>query len=69
MPLEVRIDAGLCMGAGECISSAPSVFRWNSSRTQAEVGSYGPQDADLVREAVERCPNFAISAVETEARA
>jgi ferredoxin len=53
-------------GAGECISGAPSVFYWNSSKTQAEVGTCGPEDADLVREAVQCCPNFAISVVETE---
>ena len=66
MPLNVRVDAGLCMGAGECIAGAPSLFHWNDSKTQAEVGTCDAEDEDLVRAVLQSCPNFAISVVENE---
>jgi ferredoxin len=66
MPIEVQIDSGMCMGAGECIALVPSVFHWGSSKTQAEATVPGPADTEVVYEAAQSCPNFAITVVETD---
>jgi ferredoxin len=61
VPIEVTIDYGLCMGAGECIACAPAIFEWSADKTQARVAVAKTDDEEIVREAALRCPNFAVS--------
>jgi len=61
MPIRVRIDRHKCIGAGNCITIAPTAFDWL-------VGDFGKADlvdADsveeaLLREAALACPTAAI---------
>jgi ferredoxin len=58
----VIADAGACIGAGNCVSSAPDVFDQDQEGTvvvrQAEVTG---EQAALAEDAAENCPAFAIT--------
>jgi ferredoxin len=58
----VIADAGACIGAGNCVSSAPGVFDQDQEGIvvvrQAEVTG---EQAALAEDAAENCPAFAIT--------
>jgi ferredoxin len=58
----VIADAEVCIGAGNCVSSAPAVFDQDQEGTvvvkQAEVTG---EQAALAADAADNCPAFAIT--------
>jgi class 3 adenylate cyclase len=61
MTLRVRVDRHKCIGAGNCISLAPTVFDWlKGDAGKAEVLDPESVDDDLLREAAFACPTWAI---------
>jgi ferredoxin len=60
--VQIRIDRDLCMGAGECVSTAPAVFVLDGDGKSA-VLSFTDADEKAVRAAAHGCPNFAIRLV------
>jgi len=60
MTLEIRIDAGACMGARECSFWAPGVFDNDENNTAFVVDPEAAPE-DKVVEAAQHCPNFAIA--------
>jgi ferredoxin len=64
--MRVAADREVCIGSGNCVMSAPTVFDQDE-----EVGlvvllaaDVAAEDADAVRTAVDRCPSGALRAVE-----
>jgi ferredoxin len=58
--LEIAIDEGLCMGAGECVYHAPGTFAFDE-RGRSHVVAVDGDHEDVVVRAAMSCPNFAIS--------
>lgn len=58
----VIADAEVCIGAGNCVSSAPAIFDLDEEGSvvvrQAEVTG---DQAVLAEEAADNCPSFAIT--------
>jgi ferredoxin len=62
--MKVQVDRDLCIGAGNCIAAAPTVFKLDAEK-QAVVIDSNSVDAKTLLEAAESCPVNAI-AVEDE---
>jgi class 3 adenylate cyclase len=61
MTLRVRVDRHKCIGAGNCVTIAPTVFDWlKGDLGKAEVLDPDSVDDELLREAVFACPTGAI---------
>ena len=61
MPLVVRVDRHKCIGAGNCITIAPTAFDWlKGDFGKADVIDPESVDDELVREAAFACPTAAI---------
>lgn len=61
MTLKVRVDRHKCIGAGNCISIAPTVFDWlKGDSGKAEVLDPDSVDDELLREAAFACPTWAV---------
>jgi class 3 adenylate cyclase len=61
MPLLVRVDRHKCIGAGNCITLAPTAFDWlKGDFGKADVVDADSVDDDLLREAAFACPTAAI---------
>jgi class 3 adenylate cyclase len=61
MTLRVRVDRHKCIGAGNCITIAPTAFDWLRGDTgKAEVQDPDSVDDELLREATFACPTGAI---------
>jgi class 3 adenylate cyclase len=61
MTLRVRVDRHKCIGAGNCITIAPTAFDWHSGDFgKAEVLDPDSVDDELLREAAFACPTGAI---------
>jgi class 3 adenylate cyclase len=61
MTLRVRVDRHKCIGAGNCISLAPTVFDWLKGDTgKAEIVDPESVDDELLREAAFACPTWAV---------
>jgi ferredoxin len=58
--LEVTVDAGACMGAGECSFHAPGVFDHDDAGIAFVVDANAAPEETVVQ-AARCCPNFAIS--------
>jgi class 3 adenylate cyclase len=57
----VRIDRHRCIGAGNCITLAPTAFDWlKGDFGKADVADPSSVDEELLREAVLSCPTQAI---------
>lgn len=65
--LRARVDRHRCIGAGNCISIAPTAFDWHPRQTgKAEVGDVSSVSEEMVREAAMSCPTQAIELEEVE---
>jgi ferredoxin len=61
--MRVIADLELCIGAGVCVLTAPGVFDQSADdgSVRLRVGTVSGTDAQLARQAVERCPAAALS--------
>ena len=67
MPLKARVDRHRCIGAGTCITIAPTAFDWHEGEfLKAGVVDASSVEDELVREAALACPTGAISVEEVE---
>src|SRR5438067_6212646 len=67
MTLQLRVDRHRCVGAGTCITIAPTAFDWYKGEfAKADVVDPSTVEEDLLREAVLACPTGAISVEEVE---
>ena len=57
--MKVRVDRDLCIGAGNCVALAPTVFALDESN-KAVVLDPATADDDTLIEAAESCPENAI---------
>ena len=57
--MKVRVDRDLCLGAGNCVAIAPTVFEFDAER-KAIVLDPSSVDDDTLMEAAESCPFDAI---------
>ncbi len=61
MTLQVRIDRPRCIGAGNCVAIAPTVFDWlEGNLFKADVLDVDSVDDEMLREAASACPTLAI---------
>jgi len=57
--VKVRIDRDLCLGVGNCVAIAPTVFKLDNEN-KAVVLTPSSVDNDKLLEAAESCPENAI---------
>jgi len=57
--LQVRVDRDLCIGVGNCVAFAPTVFKLDEEN-KAVVLDPSSVDDDTLLEAAESCPEQAI---------
>src|SRR5919204_2271764 len=67
MAVRGRVDRHRCIGAGTCITIAPTAFDWHEGDfAKADVIDAASVDAELLREAALACPTAAITVEEVE---
>jgi ferredoxin len=60
--MRITADSTRCVGAGQCVLSAPDVFDQDDDALVVVVGvAPGEDELELVRDAVDRCPSQAIT--------
>src|SRR6266511_4825500 len=65
--LRARVDRHRCIGAGNCITIAPTAFDWHEGDfSKADVVDPGSVEDDMLREAALACPTLAIVIEEVE---
>ena len=57
--MKVRVDRDLCLGVGNCVAIAPTVFKLDNGN-KAVVLTPSSVDNDMLLEAAESCPENAI---------
>ncbi len=57
--MKVRIDRNLCIGLGNCVAVAPTVFKLDKSN-KAVVIKQESVDEDTLMSAAESCPENAV---------
>ena len=57
--MKVRVDRELCIGVGNCVAIAPTVFELDDEN-KAVVADPGSVDKQTLMEAAESCPQDAI---------
>lgn len=57
--MKVRVDKELCIGIGNCVAVAPTVFELNEEN-KANVLNSNSVDDSAILEAAESCPQNAI---------
>ena len=57
--MKVRVDSDLCIGVGNCVAFAPTVFAFDEEN-KAVVLDPSSVDDDTLLEAAESCPENAI---------
>ncbi len=57
--MKVRIDRNLCIGLGNCVAVAPTVFKLDKSN-KAVVIKQESVDEDMLMSAAESCPENAV---------
>ena len=63
MALRVSVDRPVCVGAGNCITIAPTVFDWlKGDFAKVDVVDVDSVDEEVLREAALACPTLAIMA-------
>lgn len=61
MAVRVIIDRRRCIGAGTCVTLAPSAFRWRQGEfRKPELLDETTVDEDVLREVAAACPTQAI---------
>lgn len=60
--LQIIVDRGRCMGAGECVHVAPASFRLDETVTSTVIDPPGDDEPALLDAALS-CPNSAITIV------
>ena len=67
MPLKARVDRHRCIGAGTCITIAPTAFDWHEG-DYAKAGVVDPASVEdeVLREAALACPTGAITIEDVE---
>jgi class 3 adenylate cyclase len=66
--LRARVDRHRCIGAGNCITIAPTAFDWlKGDLLKADVVDTESVEAELLRDAAMSCPTDAIEIEEVEA--
>ena len=63
--MKVRVDRDLCIGVGNCVALAPTVFALNADN-KAVVLDPSSVDDDTLLEAAESCPENAITVEDDE---
>jgi class 3 adenylate cyclase len=67
MALKARVDRHRCIGAGTCITIAPTAFDWHEGDfAKADIMDAASVEEDLLREAALACPTGAIVVEEVE---
>jgi ferredoxin len=61
LPYRIDIDLLTCVGFGECMKTAPGVFRLDEFMNQSTVVNAEGADDDTLLQAAEACPVSAIS--------
>jgi len=65
--LRARVDRHRCIGAGNCVTIAPTAFDWlKGDRLKADVLDVTSVEEELLREAALSCPTQAIEVEEVE---
>ncbi|AIA01915.1 ferredoxin [Streptomyces noursei] len=62
--MRITIDSERCVGAGQCVLSAPQVFDQDEDGIVTLLAAPGPDEAAKVRIATALCPSGAITAHE-----
>lgn len=57
--MKVKVDRELCIGVGNCVAIAPTVFKLDDEN-KAVVLTPGSVDEETLMEAAESCPENAI---------
>ncbi|MDH5695846.1 MAG: ferredoxin [Dehalococcoidia bacterium] len=65
--MKVRVDRNLCIGMGNCVAYAPTVFKLDEEN-KAVVLDPSSVDVDTLLEAAESCPENAITVEDGEGR-
>ena len=65
--MKVRVDRGLCIGVGNCVAFAPTVFKLDEGN-KALVLDPASVDDDTLLEAATSCPEYAIIVEDDEGR-
>ena len=63
--MKVRVDRDLCIGVGNCVAFAPTVFKLDEENKAVVLDPSSIDDATLL-EAAESCPEQAISVEDDE---
>ena len=58
--VHVEVDRGLCIGSGDCVDTAPDVFRLDEEDKAVVIDPDGAPVDDIV-EAAQNCPVSAIT--------
>src|SRR6188508_1639838 len=65
--IRARVDRHRCIGAGNCITIAPSAFDWHEGDfAKADVVDPASVEDELLREAALACPTQAITIEDVE---
>lgn len=57
--MKVRVDRDLCIGVGNCVAFAPTVFKFDTENKAVVLDPSSVDDSTLL-EAAESCPEQAI---------
>ncbi|WP_326639988.1 MULTISPECIES: ferredoxin [unclassified Streptosporangium] len=67
--IEVTVEAGVCVGAGQCVLAAPEVFDQGTDGLVVLLDETPPPSLHAaVREAARRCPSGAVTVGDSTAR-
>lgn len=65
MTWQVRVDTGLCISSGMCVSTAPDRFAFDPDQHSRPVSELIDEE-DAVRDAMASCPVQAISVTDAK---
>jgi ferredoxin len=68
VPYRIEIDLLACVGFGECVKTAPGVFRLDDFANQSSVVDPSGADEETVLQAAKACPVSAISLYDVTGR-
>jgi class 3 adenylate cyclase len=61
MPVRIRVDRHKCIGAGNCVTLAPTAFAWlKGDYAKADIADPDSVEDELLREAAFACPTGAV---------